>query len=76
MARDAGTTRTDGTGVILTDEELLNRLEYLADVLQELQVMTGSAGGATLNGLLALTRCEALLRIKLLKGKAAKARES
>lgn len=45
-----------------TNTEIHDRLEYLADILQDLQGLVGGTGGATLNGLLALARAEALLQ--------------
>ena len=45
----------------------LNRLEYLADMISELQVMAGDCGGTTLQGLLALAYAEARQNIKRLK---------
>lgn len=52
-----------------SDEEVYRRLEYLADILHDLQSFSGMSGGATLNGLLALAECEALLRAERFKPK-------
>ena len=48
----------------LADQDAQSRLEYLADILRNLQSLSQGAAGATLTGLLALAHKEALLESK------------
>lgn len=48
-------------------QERQNRLEYLADMISELQLMAADCAGSTLQGLLGLPYAEARLNIKRLR---------
>lgn len=54
-----------GTRVSLQESQ--NRLEYLADMISELQLMAADCAGSTLQGLLGLSYAEARLNIKRLR---------
>ena len=66
MPTNVGSLTLDGADTAHSEEEVRNRLEYLADILLDLQSFTGSSGGAVLNGLLALAHTEARLQAQRL----------
>lgn len=68
MATEVGATVADDAGGSSTAEEATNRLEYLADLLLDLQSLAGRTGGPTLSGLLALAAAEAQLQAQARSG--------
>jgi len=69
MPTFAGPSMIDTTEELLSEDEVRSRLEYLADILLDLQSLTGASGGATLNGLLALAHTEASLQAHRISNK-------
>jgi hypothetical protein len=51
----------------LSREDRHNRLEYLADMISEMQALARDCGGSTLQGLLLLASSEARLEVKRLQ---------
>lgn len=64
MPLDAGPVKLGQTDDELSQEDIQNRLQYLADHLADLQSLVGLSAGSTLNGLLALAQSEACLQVK------------
>lgn len=64
MPTDAGQSTQRDKETEIPDDEARDRLEYLADILLDLQSLTGASGGPTLKGLLALAHTEASLQAK------------
>jgi len=67
MPTNLGSLSLDRADSALSEEDARNRLEYLADILLDLQSLTGTSGGAVLNGLLALAHTEASLQAQRLQ---------
>ncbi len=67
MPTNAGPPIVGGAEAVISEEEIRNRLEYIAEILFDLQSLSGASGGPTLNGLLALAHAEASLQVKRLQ---------
>ena len=66
MPTNAGPTLTGASSRSTPTEDTRYRLEYLADLVLDLQTLARGCGSSTLVGLLALAHSEALIRSKQL----------